>query len=71
MIRDSYFTGKIPLRVVIISDDFHLPRTIEMCRFFNINTDGLASDYNLSLEKLLYYRIRESFALVLFWLFGV
>lgn len=71
MIRDSYFTGKIPQRVVIISDDFHLPRTIEMCRFFNIKTDGLASDYNLSLEKLLYYRIRESFALVLFWLFGV
>jgi len=71
LLRNEYSNGRVPQKVVIISDDFHLPRAIEMCRFFNVDADGLASDSILSLEKLLYYRIRESFALVLFWLFGV
>lgn len=71
LIREEFSGGARPQSVVIISDDFHLPRTIEMCRFFNVDADGLASDYVLSVEKLLYYRIRESFALVLFWLFGI
>lgn len=71
LIRDVYSNGRVPQKVVIISDDFHLPRALEMCRFFNIDANGLASDNVLSLDKLLYYRIRESFALVLFWLFGI
>ena len=69
--RTKYFMDNKPKRVVIISDDFHLPRAIEMCNFFNIDVMGLASDYNLKIEKLLYYRTRESIALVLFWLFGI
>jgi vancomycin permeability regulator SanA len=69
--RNKYFRQERPVRVVLISDDFHLPRALEMCRFFNIDSKGIASDYRLSLEKLLYYRLRESIALVLFWLFGI
>lgn len=69
--RNKYFRVRKPSKVVLISDDFHLPRALEMCRFFNIEAEGLSSDYRLNLEKLLYYRVRESIALVLFWLFGI
>ncbi|MCZ7601417.1 MAG: YdcF family protein [Melioribacteraceae bacterium] len=69
--RNNFFRNTQPLKVVLISDDFHLPRAIEMAHFFNIKVEGIASDYNLNLEKLLYYRFRESIALVLFWLFGI
>ncbi|MBN1300446.1 MAG: YdcF family protein [Melioribacteraceae bacterium] len=57
--------------IILISDAFHLPRIVEICRFFKINAVTTASDYNLSWEKLLYYQVRESIALLLFWLFGI
>jgi len=69
--RNNFFSTKEPVGLVIISDNFHLPRALEMCTFFNIKAAGYASDYNQNLEKLLYYRLRESIALVLFWLFGI
>lgn len=71
-IREKYFNNSLMKQsIVIISDDFHLPRALEMSKFFNLELNGLASDYKLSLDKLLYYRARESIALVLFWLFGI
>lgn len=71
-IRENYFQNTlVKQNIVIISDDFHLARALEMSNFFNIDVSGLASDYKLSLDKLLYYRARESIALVLFWLFGI
>ena len=71
-LRDQYSkTIERGQRVVIISDNFHLPRALEMSKFFQVNLNGLASNYELSLDKLLYYRLRESVALLLFWLFGI
>lgn len=69
--RNKFFVSNEPVQLVIISDNFHLPRALEMCNFFNIKSVGYASDYNQNLEKLLYYRLRESIALILFWLFGI
>jgi vancomycin permeability regulator SanA len=57
--------------VLIISDGFHLSRTIQIAKFFKINSIGVASDYSLSFEKTLFYRTRESVALLLFWLFAI
>jgi len=58
-------------KVIIISDEFHLVRALEICRFFDINAESSASEYNITSDKLLYYRLRESAALLLFWLFAV
>ncbi len=58
-------------KVIVISDEFHLVRALEICRFFDINAESSASEYNITTEKLLYYRLRESAALLLFWLFAV
>ena len=57
--------------VLIISDGFHLSRAIQIAKFFKINSIGVASDYTLSLEKTIFYRTRESIALLLFWLFAI
>jgi vancomycin permeability regulator SanA len=57
--------------VLIISDQFHLTRALEICKFFDVKAVGVASDYKLKWETLLYYRLRESVALMLFWLFAV
>jgi len=57
--------------ILIVSDQFHLTRVLEICKFFDVKAVGVASDYDLNWEKLLYYRFRESVALLFFWLFAL
>ncbi len=57
--------------IVIISDNFHLLRTKQICKFFGINAYTVASDTPLSSESTLNFCVKESFAVILFWLFGI
>ncbi len=57
-------------RFIIISDHYHLPRILEMCKFNALEAIGVPSPIRQSFPDLLYYRIRESFALIAYWLLG-
>lgn len=57
--------------IVLISDNFHLLRTKQICKFFGINAYTVASDTPLSSESTFNFCIKESFAVILFWLFGI
>ena len=57
--------------IFIISDQFHLARVKEISKFFGVDAIGVQSDYNLNWEKLLYYRFRETVALINFWIFAL
>ncbi len=57
--------------IIIITDDFHLKRVMEMCKFYNVNAKGAASGLELNWRKLLYYRLRETMGLLIFWLFAI
>lgn len=57
--------------VVIITDNFHLMRSKQMCSFFGIKARTCASETPLSSESTFYYSLKESFAIILFWLFGI
>ncbi len=58
-------------RVIIISDGYHLVRANEICKFFNIDTGLAASSLHLSFDTQIYYQIRESVALLVFWFFAL
>ncbi len=58
-------------KIILISDQFHLTRILAMCDFYGVDALGISSDYKLQWDKLLYYRIRESIALLLFWFFAI
>lgn len=58
-------------KIIIISDEFHLKRVLEICKFFNVKAEGISSGSLFKYDKLLYYRVRESVALLLFWLFAI
>ena len=58
-------------KVIVISDKFHLTRATEIGQFLHLNFDAVASEYIVGSEKLLFYRVRETFALMLFWFYGV
>ncbi|HVK38806.1 MAG TPA: YdcF family protein [Candidatus Kapabacteria bacterium] len=56
---------------VIISDQFHLTRTLEICDFNDLDAHGVSSESPLGPQNLALYHVRESVALVLYWMFGV
>jgi len=57
--------------IALITDNFHLPRSRQICRFYGINAYSVASDTPLSTESSFYFTTKESFAIILFWLFGI
>jgi vancomycin permeability regulator SanA len=57
--------------IILISDEFHMVRIKELCKYYKLEVLTVTSDYELKWQKLLYYRIRETVALFLFWLFGI
>lgn len=58
-------------RVIIVSDIYHLKRVKEICKFYGVEAEVAASDLNLRTDKIIFYQVRECFALILFWLFGL
>jgi vancomycin permeability regulator SanA len=70
-IKDSLLQKHNYDNIIIVSDNFHLKRILEICRFYNVHADGIASGLRLNFPELIYYRIRESIGLLLFWLFGI
>lgn len=57
-------------RFIIISDQYHLARVIEMCRFNGLLAVGSPSHISQPFLDLAYYRLRESVALLAYWLTG-
>lgn len=56
---------------VIISDQFHLTRALEICDFNGVDAHGVSSESPLGPQNLALHHVRESVALVLYWMFGI
>lgn len=70
-IKDELISKRKFDNIIIVSDSYHLTRVNEICDFYNIKADIIASDLNLSFEHKIYYKIRESIALMIFWFFAL
>ena len=70
-VRDKYYKKNNWNKIILISDNFHLFRTSEICKFNNMNVDCVASDTPLSTESLINFSIKESIAVLFFWIFGI
>jgi uncharacterized SAM-binding protein YcdF (DUF218 family) len=57
-------------KFIIISDQYHLARAIEMCKFNGIDAIGSPSGIKQPFFDLAYYRLRESVALLAYWILG-
>ncbi len=57
-------------KIVIVSDNWHLPRVLLMCRWQDARVKGMASGYRMFLPSEIYYRMRESAALQVYLMFG-
>ncbi|MEO7356851.1 MAG: YdcF family protein [Ignavibacteria bacterium] len=69
-VRDIYKARKWN-GIILISDNFHLMRSSEISAFNNINADCISSDKPLSTEGTLNFCLKESLALIVFWMSGL
>lgn len=70
-INNNFYKKNSWRSIALITDNFHLPRSRQICRFYGINSYSVASDTPLSTESSFYFTTKESFAIILFWLFGI
>jgi uncharacterized SAM-binding protein YcdF (DUF218 family) len=70
-VRDLLFRDRKWKKIILISDNYHLFRCKQICSFNNISADAVSSDTPLSTEGGVTFCIKESFALVEFWFFGI
>jgi vancomycin permeability regulator SanA len=56
---------------IIVSDQFHLKRALEICQFNDLDARGVSSESPLGPQNLAIYHLRESAALILYWTFGL
>jgi len=57
--------------IILISDAYHLPRVIEISKFYNLDIKVAESSHKLNFKDLIYNKIRESIALFNFWNFAL
>jgi len=70
-LRDQIKTRQGWGSFIIISDQFHLKRALEICQFNDIDAVGVSSESPLGPQNLVFHHAREGAALVLYWLFGI
>jgi len=59
------------LNIVFVSNSYHITRINEICSFYNLKAGIEPSNLNLSFESNIYYKVRESIALLVFWFFAL
>ncbi|MCI0472878.1 MAG: YdcF family protein [Ignavibacteria bacterium] len=70
-VRDKFYKRFGYKSIIIVSDNFHLFRSSEMCGFNSMKADTFSSDTPLSPESNLNFCVKETFAVILFWFFGL
>jgi vancomycin permeability regulator SanA len=70
-IKNSLLINNPSANIYIVSDSYHLTRVKEICHFYNVKAEVISSDLSLSFENKIYYKLRESLALILFWIFAI
>lgn len=57
--------------IILISDSYHLPRVIEISKFFNLDIKVAESSHKLSYKDKILTKVRECAALFNFWCFAL
>jgi uncharacterized SAM-binding protein YcdF (DUF218 family) len=70
-VKEELINKKKLMNIVFVSNSYHLTRVNEICSFYNINAGIEASTLNLSFDSNIYYKVRESVALLVFWFFAL
>ena len=70
-IKNNLIKKKKIKNIILVSAPYHLMRAKEICKFYNIKVYTAASDITMSNDSRVYNNLRESVALLAFWLFAL
>jgi vancomycin permeability regulator SanA len=70
-IKDNLSINNSYADIILISDAYHLPRVIEISKFYNLDIKVAESAHKNNFKDLLYNKFRESIALFNFWNFAL
>lgn len=70
-IKNNLIDKKKVNNIVFISAPYHLTRVQQICKFYNVKAYYEASDIIMSTDSKIYNYVRESIALLAFWLFAL
>lgn len=70
-VKEEIINKKKISNIIFVSNSYHLTRINEICSFYNIKAGIEPSGLNLSFDSNLYYKVRESIALLVFWFFAL
>jgi uncharacterized SAM-binding protein YcdF (DUF218 family) len=70
-VRDNLYHKENWNKIILVSDNFHLYRATEICSFNDINSDSISSDKELSPNGIYTFCLKESLALIIFWVSGI
>lgn len=70
-IRNEILIRKDVDEITIISDAYHLPRVMEISNFFNLKVNVVPSNIEFKFNNKIQNQIRETIAIIVFWLFGL
>jgi vancomycin permeability regulator SanA len=70
-VKEELINKKRLTNIIFISNSYHLTRINEICSFYNVNAGIEASNLDLSFDSNIYYKVRESIALLVFWFFAL
>lgn len=69
-VRDNLYKRRNWDRVIVVSDDYHLYRIKEICKFNDMNTVTISSDTPLSTQGGILFCLKESVAVLMYWVLG-
>jgi len=58
-------------KICVVTDTYHMNRVDQIAKFYNLDISIIGASIHLSPEKKIAYHFRESFGLLIFWLFGL
>jgi len=69
-VRDNLYKRRNWDRIVVISDNYHLYRIKEICKFNDMNVITISSDTPLSTQGGVVFCMKESVAVLMYWVLG-
>jgi uncharacterized SAM-binding protein YcdF (DUF218 family) len=70
-VRDKLYKKNKWDRIILISDNYHLFRSSEICKFNNMNADCISTDTPHTPEGAVNFCLKETIAVIFFWTFGI
>ncbi|HEY5533666.1 MAG TPA: YdcF family protein [Ignavibacteria bacterium] len=70
-VRDKLYKKNRWDKIILVSDNYHLFRSSEICRFNGMNVDCISTDTPHTPEGAMNFCLKETVAVIFYWVFGI